>query len=223
MDGLAATRQNSMPVSHTRGVVRTVLADDHGAFRDLFRINLQRMGGYEIVGETGDGAEVYDVVSRLRPDLLVLDYFLPGVSGLELIQKLTDNLPEVRVLVLTGCQQKAIIDEIIRTPVAGYVAKAGSIQMVNLALMTIAAGGTFRGQLPPAAYDGIPANELTPREQEILRLIANGLSTKEISSEIGLSVKTVDHHRTRMMRKLNIHDVVTLTRYALRSGIATLD
>jgi DNA-binding NarL/FixJ family response regulator len=206
-------------------VTRVVLADDHIAFRDLFHLNLERLGGYEVVGETADGREVFELCSTLNPDVLVYDFYMPGVCGLELLRRLCDELPQVRVLVITGCQQKEVLSEICRMPVAGYVPKAGSIRLINLALESVAAGGYFRGKLPPLPADSDPVSpeSLTPREREVLRLIATGFSTKEISHQIGVSVKTVDHHRTHLMNKLNIHDVVKLTRFALRCGIAELD
>ena len=208
---------------------RVVVVDDHNVVRELFRFQLCRSEPtrYEIVGEGGNGQEAIDVCLKTRPDLLVLDLMLPGLNGVEVVRRLQPKLPHMRVLFFSACSRTPLIVEALDFPMASFVGKPRSWNMVLEAINLVAAGGRYfdpavahlagrHGKLPAA-------DELTPREREVAQLIAEGHSTKEIASLLGVSVKTIDKHRTRMMEKLHVHDAVAVTRYAIQAGMVSLD
>ena len=210
-------------------VHRVVIVDDHSVVRELFRYQLCRSepSRYEIVGEGGTGQEAVDICLQTKPDLLVLDLMLPGLNGVEVLKRLQSKLPQLRVLFFSASTRIPLITEALELGAQGYVSKPRSWGTVLEAINLVAAGGKYFD--PTVAHlAGRSAKQpepesLTAREREVAQLIAEGNSTKEIASLLGVSVKTVDKHRSRMMEKLHLHDAVAVTRYAITAGLVSLE
>ena len=164
---------------------------------------------------------------EVKPDLLVLDAKLPGLNGVDLLRRLVKTLPNVRVLVFSGHENPVLVREMLEVGAHGFVEKTAGLTEFKKGLETVANGGTYFGPAVAALLRDVVANPgssnsadfLTDREREILQLVAESHSTKEIAAKLDISVKTVDNHRTNLMRKLNLHDVASLTRYAVEIGL----
>ncbi len=182
---------------------------------------------YKLVGESGDGQSAYNLCLEVKPDLLVLDAKLPGLNGVDLLRRISKKLPTMRVLVFSGHENPVLVREMLEAGAHGFVEKTAGLFEFKKGLETVANGGTYFGPAVAALLRNAVANPsassapdfLTDREREILQLVAESNSTKEIAAKLGISVKTVDNHRTNLMRKLNLHDVASLTRYALEIGL----
>ncbi len=209
--------------------VRTVLIDDHSVTRELFQFQLGRSEPlrYEVVGGGSTGQEAVDVCLRTQPDLLLLDLMLPGLNGVEVLRRLQPKLPRMRTLFLSASSRTPLISEALALGVNGFVGKMRSWNTVLGAVNLVAAGGKYFdpaiAHLAGRAARQPEREELTAREREVAQLIAEGQSTKEIAGLLGVSAKTIDKHRTRMMEKLHLHDAVAVTRYAINAGLITLD
>jgi DNA-binding NarL/FixJ family response regulator len=211
--------------------LRVVIADDHALVRAGLRALLSQLEGVEVVGEAGDGHEVLRVVAERNPEILLLDIGLPGLNGLEVADRLATEQPQVRVIILSMHGSEEYVLRALQARVAGYLMKGATVTELELALRTAAAGETY---LSPSISRHVisdylnrsaapPPSPLTPRQREILQLLAEGLSSKEIAARLSLSVKTVDSHRAQLMERLGINDVAGLVRYAIRTGLTTLD
>lgn len=213
-----------------REVTRLVIIDDHRSARDMLRSALERSENkyrYEIVGEAGAGREAIALCLATRPRMIVLDMVLPGeCNGVEVMAALRSELRGLRFVFFSGCQQDALISQAITLGADAYVSKVQSLHTLLEAMTTVKSGGKYFD--PEIAHlvnrrvtiEG-PAL-LTAREREVARLIAEGKSTKEAASLLGVSVKTLDKHRSRLMKKLQLHDAVAVTRYAIQSGIVSM-
>ena len=182
---------------------------------------------YQIVGETGTGREAIELCLRLRPRLVVLDMVLPGdCNGVEVLTALRKESRSVRVVFFSGCQQDALISQALAGGASAYVSKTQSLQTLLDALAAVEAGRTYFdpeiNHLLLRSPAGSGSMTLTGRERDVVRLIAQGKSTKEAAAVLGVSAKTLDKHRTRMMKKLRLHDAVAVTRYAIQSGLVSL-
>ena len=205
------------------------MVDDHHAVRELFVSLLLRPGSeaYEVVAEGATGQEAVDLCVQHRPDLLVLDLVLPGFNGVEVLLRLRKQLRGLRVVFFSGCTQEQLIAQAIALGADAYVLKSQPLQTLADAIAKVRSGGkyfdpTLARTSPRMAI--LPGWQiLTPREQEVIRLIAEGKSTKEAAVVLGISVKTLDKHRSSMMQKLNLHDAVSVTRYAILAGLTSLN
>ncbi len=209
--------------------LRVVLADDHALVRAGIRSLLGEIEGVEVVGETGDGREALRLVAELSPDVLLLDIGLPGLNGLDVASRVEQGHPRTRVLVLSMHASEDYVRQALEAGAAGYLLKDSALEELGLALRAVAEG---RKYLTPAVSErlvtdylrrGEPASggapRLSPRQREVLQLIAEGHSTKEIAFALSVSVKTVETHRAELMERLDIHDVAGLVRYAVRTGV----
>ena len=211
--------------------VRVLLADDHALVRAGIRALLQGLEGITVVAETGNGAEVLELARTHRPDVVLLDISMPGLSGLDVSAQLEQELPEVRVVVLSMHANEEYVLQALRSGAVGYMLKDSATAELELALKAVMQGETYLS--PPISKQVVegyvqrvgaeqPASEkLTPRQREVLQLIAEGLSTKEIAYRLELSVKTVETHRAQLMERLQIRDIAGLVKYAIRSGLAS--
>lgn len=214
--------------------IRVVLADDHLIVRQGVRALLEASGGFEVVAEASDGAGAVAAAETERPDVVVLDLSMAGVGGIEALRRLRDRSSRApRVLVLSMHATNEYVRAALRAGADGYVVKGSGIGELCAGLRAVAAGGRFlsaqveraavldliEGAGPGAEVD--PLARLTPREREVLQLIAEGHSNKAIADRLGLSIKTVDGHRTRVMTKLDAHDATALTRFAIRHGLVS--
>lgn len=213
--------------------IRVLLADDHTLVRAGIRSLLETIEGVEVVAESGDGREALELISRHRPDLALLDIGMPGLNGIEIARQVGRASPKTKVIMLSIYDDKIHVTQAIRAGVAGYLLKGASVVELPLAVRAVMAGETYltpkvsrfvvHGFLHEEAEGADPLEGLTRRQREILQLIAEGRSTREIAAILELSVKTVETHRSRMMERLDIRDVPGLVRFAIRSGLVSSD
>lgn len=204
---------------------RVVIVEDQTAVRQMLAHVLDREAGYEVVGEAGDGHEAVKLIRDTLPDLVILDAKLPGMNGHEVLMALQDLLPNLRVLVFSGYDNPILIRDMLSHGAHGFIEKTANLSELRQGIDAVSKGGTYFG---PAATHSIrdlvmnPSDSpnskdlMTDREREVLKLIAESHSTKQIAVRLGLSAKTVDNHRTNLMRKLDLHDVASLTRFAIQ-------
>jgi DNA-binding NarL/FixJ family response regulator len=213
--------------------IRVVLADDHALVRRGVRAWLEDAGDIEVVGEADDGDKGLALVSATRPDVLVTDIEMPGLNGFELTERVVLGFPETKVLILSIHKQKEYATKALASGASGYLLKDAGQRECEAAVRAV-----FRGEsyLSPAISahvvaeytrlaqaEGKSAATLTPRQREVLQLIAEGLSTKAIARRLSISAKTVDVHRSQLMERLDIHDVAHLVRYAIRNHLIEAD
>lgn len=209
--------------------VRVLLADDHAMVRAGLRKLLESIPDVEVVGEADDGLALLALAAQLQPNLVLTDIAMPGLNGLEATARLLKAQPETRVVILSMHQDEEYVRRALRHGAAGYLLKDAAPVELELALKAVLRGETY---LSPAVSKGVlsdyvqrlrgdekPAVILTPRQREVLQLIAESHSTKEIARRLDLSVKTVDTHRSGLMKQLDIHEVAGLVRYAMRTGL----
>lgn len=208
---------------------RLLLADDHALVRAGIRALLEKLPGVTVVGEAADGREVLAQLAQARPDLVLTDIAMRGQGGLALSAEIRRDHPAIKVLILSMHANEEYVMQALRTGVSGYLLKDAVAAELELALAAVARGEVY---LSPAISRRVldaylartsgatpPPDPLTPRQREILRLIAEGNNTKQIAAQLGLSGKTVETHRMELMRRLGIHEVAGLVRYALHSGV----
>lgn len=213
----------------TAMTLRAALVDDHALVRAGFRSLLESIDGVEVVGEAGDGHAALELIEAERPDMVFLDVALPGLNGLEVAARLAKLHPNVKVVILSMHSSEEYVMQAMRCGASGYLLKDASVAELELAILAVRKSETF---LSPAVSRRVvdsyvqrvageaPAGpSLTPRQREVLQLIAEGHSTKEIAHRLGVSVKTIETHRAQLMDRLGIHDVAGLVRYAVRSGL----
>jgi len=202
------------------------LADDHAVVRQGFRMILGAQADMEIVGEAGNGRDAITMCEQLQPDVVVMDVAMPELNGIEATRRIMETIPHTRVLALSMHKDSVYVREILRAGARGYLLK-DSIDVDLLAAVRSIAKG--EGYLSPAVSDAVlsdyrkhvtdPLDLLSSREREVLQLIAEGKTNKEIAVLLNLSVYTVDAHRGRIMEKLNVHSTSELVRFAVRKGL----
>ena len=205
--------------------LRVLLADDHQILRHSLRALLEREG-LEVVAEAEDGQRAVELTQSLRPDVAVLDLSMPRLNGIEAARTLARDAAATRVVLLTVHREEHYVRAALKAGIMGYVLKTQAAADLLHAIREVADGGLYLSPgVSRAVVEAFVGNKradrdaLSPREREVLRLIAEGKSTKEVASVLGISVKTADSHRTRLMEKLDIHEVAGLTRYAIREGL----
>lgn len=215
--------------------IRVLLADDHELVRAGVRALLQKLEGVQVVAEAGDGQEALRLIKKHHPDIALLDIAMPGLNGLDVAARVVKEEPQVRVILLSMHVSEEYVWQALRTGAAGYLLKDSRISELELALTAVSSGETYLsprvsrhvaeymrrvgGDTSKEGSDLRPYEQLTPRQREILQLIAEGRSTKEIAHLLSLSIKTVETHRSQLMERLDIHDIAGLVRYALRTGL----
>ena len=212
--------------------VRVLLVDDHTMFRQALRVMLEKEAGMEVVGEAGDGAAVAEAADRLAPDVVVMDINLPNLSGMEATRKLLARHPGMRVVALSAHGYKQFVMEMLDAGATGYVVKSAAGDQLVQAITSVAQGRTYlcpettamlvQANLRASLHAGGPAQEhkaLGRRETEVLRLLAQGLTSPQIGKTLHIAPSTVDVHRRNIMEKLGLHSVAELTKYAIRMGL----
>jgi two-component system response regulator NreC len=205
--------------------IRIVLADDHVLVRQSLKSLLEREG-FQVAGEASDGQEGVRLVEALQPDIAVMDISMPILNGLDAARELSRTSPKTKTILLTQHDEGQYISEALEAGVKGYVLKSQVANDLLLAIRQVSRGQVY---LSPGVSRGVmeayrsksekSKNPLTLRERQVLQLIAEGKSTKDVASLLGISVKTAESHRTRLMQKLDIHETASLVRYAVRQGI----
>jgi two-component system response regulator NreC len=212
--------------------IRILIADDHGLLRAGLRALLNAEPDLDVVGEAMDGEQALKLTRSLQPDIVLMDISMPGCGGIEAAQLLTKEHANVRVLMLTVHEDTELLQEAIRSGAAGYIVKrAVESELVN-AIRAVSRGdlyihpvmtrALFSNTLPVSAEKPETIEELTPREVEILRLLAQGHINREIAQLLSLSIRTVESHRANILGKLNLHSRVELVRYAKERGLITM-
>ncbi len=201
--------------------IRVALVDDHSLVRDGIRALLSVMTQLEVVGEAENGADAIEMVGRCQPDLLLVDISLQDINGLELTRVLRGQYPALKVLVLSMYDNYEYVSESVRSGASGYVLKNAPSREIIAAIEAIASGGTFYSAeiAQRLIADKTTDNELTPRENQVLSKMAQGLNNKEMARELDISVRTVETHRLSIRRKLNIDKPAALVKYAMDHGL----
>lgn len=210
--------------------LRILIADDHEVARRGIRALLETHPGWQVCGEAVDGREAVALAHQLKPDLVLLDIAMPGLNGLDATRQILAAAPQTRVLILTMHDSEQVVREVLAAGALGFLLKSDAGRDLVAAVEALQHRRTFfttrvaqlvlEGYLRPAAEgDHSSRRVLTPREREVIQLLAEGRTTKEVAVTLNLSVKTAETHRTNLMRKLDLHSVVDLTLYAVRNGI----
>jgi DNA-binding NarL/FixJ family response regulator len=213
--------------------LRILLVDDHTILREGLRALLQKDPGAIVVGEAGDGAEAVRLTDALQPDLVIMDLTMPVMNGIDATREITRKHPGVRVLALSMESDRIFVVEALKAGATGYLLKDSAFAELLEAVHAVARGETFLPrtiatllvkeflQCIPEEISPVYEN-LTPREREILQLVAGGKSTKEIAYQLGISSKTVENQRHGIMQKLHLFSIAELTKYAVRHGLSSL-
>lgn len=209
--------------------IDALIADDHSIVREGLRRLLEAEGDIDVVGEAADGREVLDLVEQHEPAVVILDITMPRLGGLETLERLRSRHPKVKVILLSMHGDPPFIQSAVALGADGYILKNGRAGELVAAVRAVVKGGSYFS--PPVAKEIVetlrtpqrastePFSVLSSREREVLQLIAEGLSAKEIARDLGISTKTVEAHRTSVMRKLGARKATELVRYALRHGL----
>jgi DNA-binding NarL/FixJ family response regulator len=222
--------------------IRVLVAEDHALVRAGICGLLQRLSSVqvEVVADTGEGLETLHSIKEKKPDIVLLDIAMPGLNGLEIADRVTREFPEIRIIILSMYMNEEYVLRAIHVGASGYLLKNAGIDELELALKSVARGEVY---LSPKISKQVLENyvrrlgdknvscktepfiyeRLTSRQREILQLIAEGHTTKQIANRLNVSIKTVDTHRTQLMERLNIHDIAGLVRYAIRTQVVTLE
>jgi len=214
--------------------MRILLADDHRMFRQGLKTLLESRPDVQVIGEAADGRQAVEMAQQLAPDLIIMDISMPGLNGVEATRKIMDDTPSTRIIGLSMHTDRRYTSEMLKAGATGYLPKDGAFEELEKAVTAVASGevylsprvaaglvddyaGNGNGR-QPTAFD-----RLTPREREVLQLMAEGQATKEIAATLHVSVKTVETHRRQIMEKLNIYSVAELTKYAIREGLTSIE
>ena len=213
------------PKRPAKSPVRILLADDHAIVRDGLR-SLLSSDGLQVVAQATDGREAVRLAREHQPDLAILDVSMPMLNGIDAAREIGSASPKTQAILLTVHSEDQYVMEAVRAGIRGYVLKTQVTEELMRAIREVAGGALY---LSPSVSETVlralrakshaSADPLTPREREVLRLIADGKTTKQVAQLLGVSAKTADAHRTRLMAKLDIHETATLVRYAIRRGL----
>jgi DNA-binding NarL/FixJ family response regulator len=212
--------------------IRVLIADDHALVRAGIRALVEKIEGVVVVGEAGKGSEALDLVNELQPNLMLLDISMPDGSGFDVLDEVTTNHPEIRVIVLTVHEAGEYAIRALREGAAGFLPKSAASTELEQAIHTVIRGEVYispetsRKTLLGIGKGGTKRDllaTLSPRQREVLRLIAEGRTTKQIAQVLTISVKTVETHRAQLMERLDIHDVAGLVRYAIIVGLIEVE
>ncbi len=205
--------------------IRILLADDHEVVREGLK-SLLELQGYEVAGEAPDGHEAVRLAEKLKPQIAILDLAMPLLNGIEATRQILRVSPQTKIILLTMYKEDQYVLEALRAGVAGYILKTKAAKDLIQAIRQVSKGVAY---LSPEVSQTLvevyrsggqaPSEPLTSRERQVLQLVAEGKTTKEVASLLGVSVKTADTHRSRLMRKLDIHETAGLVRYAIRTGL----
>ncbi len=212
--------------------IRVMVVDDHPVVRRGISLCLSRQPQIAIVGEAGDGREAIRLARELQPDLILMDIDMPHMTGLAVAEVLQREMPRVKVLILSMHSNSDYVVRIIQSGARGFILKEAPAEELVRAIEMVNAGDAYfspdvarvaLNKFVQGAGNGAEPPSLTSREREVLMLIADGLSNKEIACQLNVGVRTVETHRERIMRKLDIHSVAGLTKYAISTGLVTLE
>jgi len=213
--------------------IRILLADDHALVRAGIRTLLEKIPNVEVVGEANSGRQALEMVKTRLPNLIFMDIAMAELGGLEALPRITKDFPGVRVIILSAHANEEYVIRALRNGAAAYMLKDAATAELEFAITSVSQDKTY---LSPSISRPVidsylkrvggphsPLEQLTPRQREILQLIAEGRNTKDIASDLDISVKTIESHRLQLVERLNIHDIPGLVRYAIRSGLVSAE
>lgn len=214
-------------------VQRILLADDHKIVRDGLKALIEKEPGMEVIAEAATGRIALRLSRKLSPDIVIMDITMPDLNGIEATRQIVSELPKVKVIALSMHSEKQFVEGMLNAGVSGYMLKDSAFEELISAVKTVISGRLY---LSPditglvvteylkyrQAGQNSATNDLTPREREILQLLAEGHSTRDVARRLNISIKTVETHRSNIMRKLDLHTVAGLTKYAIREGLTAL-
>jgi DNA-binding NarL/FixJ family response regulator len=213
--------------------IRILIADDHKIFREGLRTLLQSRGDIQVIGEADNGRTVVSLAAQLQPDIVIMDVAMPDLNGIEATRQITTIRADAKVLALSMHSDSRFVTRMLQAGAQGYLLKDCAFEELALAIDTIASEGVYlspgvtgvvvRDYMQHLSANESSASALSPREREVLQLVAEGLTTKDIASKLHISVKTVETHRKQIMDKLEIRSVAELTKYAVREGLTSLE
>jgi len=213
--------------------IRILIADDHKIFREGLRTLLQSRGDIQVIGEADNGRTVVSLAAQLQPDIVIMDVAMPDLNGIEATRQITGTRADAKVLALSMHSDSRFVTRMLQAGAQGYLLKDCAFEELALAIDTIASEGVYlspgvtgvvvRDYMQHLSANDSSASALSPREREVLQLVAEGLTTKDIASKLHISVKTVETHRKQIMDKLEIRSVAELTKYAVREGLTSLE
>lgn len=205
--------------------IEVMVADDHLLVRQALQSLLDRKG-FKVVGTAADGQEAVQMAEELQPDIAVVDLMMPVMNGINAARQISRVSPDTKTILLTMYNEGRYAVEALRAGIKGFVLKTQAAEDLTRAIQEVMEGGTYLSPtVSPAVVDAYlgrteyPSDPLTPREREVLQLIAEGKTTRKTAEILGISMKTVETHRSRIMEKLDIHDTANLVRYAIRRGL----
>lgn len=211
--------------------IRVLLVDDHQVVREGLRLILENHPGFEILGQASNGQLAVEWTVRLHPDVVVMDIAMPELNGIEATRRIRTSCPQTQVLILSMHETSELMHQAMKAGALGYMLKGAGSEELVLAIQTIHAGRRFLGShiaetiaadsLDPASspHGSSPLELLSTREQEVLQRVVEGQSSQQIANQMHLSIKTVETYRSRLMHKLNIHDIPTLVKFAIKHGL----
>ena len=211
---------------------RVLLVDDHALVRAGIRALIDMLDGVEVVAEAGNGREALQQVEKFAPDLVLLDLTMPEMSGFEVLEQIVQRSPQVRVIILTMHEAREYAIQAMSLGAAGFIPKSAAANELKQGIESVMRGETYTSKetphevRPPIVDESraqILLEKLTPRQREILVLIAEGQTTKQIARSLNISVKTVESHRAQLMERLDIRDVAGLVRFSIRTGLVSMD
>ncbi len=216
--------------------IRVLIADDHKIMLAGLRSLLEKQTDIEVVGEADNGRKAVQMAQEKKPDVVVMDVSMPDLNGIEATTQIIESLPETRVIALSMHSDKRFVMGMLRAGASGYLLKDCASQELANAIVQVAGGKKYlspeitgvviddfllgRGSSEEVAT---AASQLSPREREVLQLIAEGWSTKQIASHLYVSIKTIETHRRQIMKKLDLHSIADLTKYAIREGLTSIE
>ncbi len=216
-----------------KNVTTVILVDDHAMMRDGIRSILEKVEGIKVVAEAGSGREAIALASKHAPDIVLIDIGMPGLNGVEATRKIRAVDPRIAVIALSMHSDERFVTGMLDAGARGYLLKTCDADELLRAIEAVQRGKVYvTSDLTHVLVDRLhadrregppPADALTPREREVLQLIAEGLTSKEIGARIGTTLKTVESHRTNIIGKLDLHSIADLTRYAIREGLTGLE
>lgn len=211
-------------------VKRAIVADDHKIMREGLRSLLEKRDDFECIAEADDGYQAVALAKELRPDIVIMDIAMPNLNGIEATRQIKSEHPEIEVVVLSMHATRNYVLQVLQAGASAYLLKDSAFEELSTALLAISRGGMYLSPAitKTAALSNLkggtpgPGEQLTKRELQVLQLIADGKSTKDIATRLELSVKTVETHRKQIMDKLDIRSIAGLTKYCIREGLTTL-
>lgn len=211
-------------------MINVIIADDHNLVREGIRALLEKAEDINVIGEAENGQEAVDLVQELRPDVLVMDIAMPGMNGIQALEQLREKAVSTQVVILSMYADEIFVRQALQNGAKGYLLKGSFNEELLLTIRAASRGATYLSPsvsetvlTPPSNNSPSPADQLTPREHELLQLICKGHTNAEIAELLNVSIKTVERHRTNLMTKLDVRNIVELIRVAVRHRLIVLD